>query len=141
VLLVSHDRAFLDRVVTMIVAMDGTGKAEVSVGGWSDWVARQQPAVTAAKAKTAPAPAAAPKKASKLSYKDARELADLPGRMEGLNADIAKREAALADPDLYAKNPARFAAITAELDRLREQLEAAELRWLELAELEEQLAG
>ncbi len=141
VLLVSHDRAFLDRVVTMIVAMDGSGKAEVSVGGWSDWVARQQPAVTAAKAKTAPAPAPAPKKASKLSYKDARELAELPGRMEGLNADIARREAALADPDLYAKNPARFAAITAELDALRAQLEAAELRWLELAELEEQLAG
>lgn len=142
VLLVSHDRAFLDRVVTMIVAMDGTGKAEVSVGGWSDWVARQQPAMAAPKAKAAaPAPAAAPKKASKLSYKDARELADLPGRMEGLNADIAKREAALADPDLYAKNPARFAAITAELDSLRAQLEAAELRWLELAELEEQLAG
>lgn len=142
VLLVSHDRAFLDRVVTMIVAMDGTGKAEVSVGGWSDWFARQQPAMAAPKAKAAaPAPAAAPKKASKLSYKDARELADLPGRMEGLNADIAKREAALADPDLYAKNPARFAAITAELDRLRAQLEAAELRWLELAELEEQLAG
>ncbi len=141
VLLVSHDRAFLDRVVTMIVAMDGSGKTEVSVGGWSDWVARQQPAVTAAKARTAPAPAPAPKKASKLSYKDARELAELPGRMEGINADIARREAALADPNLYAKNPARFAAITAELDALRGQLEAAELRWLELAELEEQLAG
>ncbi|MEI6486911.1 MAG: ATP-binding cassette domain-containing protein [Sphingomonadales bacterium] len=141
VLLVSHDRAFLDRVVTMIVALDGTGKAEVSVGGWSDWVARQQPAVAAAKAKSAAPAPAAPKKASKLSYKDARELADLPKRMEALTADIAKREAALADPDLYAKNPARFAAITAELDTLREALDAAELRWLELAELEEQLAS
>ena len=142
VLLVSHDRAFLDRVVTMIVALDGTGSAEVSVGGWSDWVARQQAVVASARPKAAaPAPSAAPKKASKLSYKDARELADLPGRMEALNKDIAAREAALADPDLYTKNPARFAALTAELDRLRNTLETAELRWLELAELEEQLAG
>ncbi len=143
VLLVSHDRAFLDRVVTMIVALDGEGKAEVSVGGWSDWAQRQAAAVTAAKSRSsAPAPAAAaPKKASKLSYKDARELGELPGRIEALNKDIAAREAMLADPDLYAKNPARFAALTAELDRLREQLETAELRWLDLAEQEEQLAG
>ncbi len=141
VLLVSHDRAFLDRVVTMIVALDGTGRAEVSVGGWSDWMARQQPAAAAARPKAASPAAAAPKKASKLSYKDARELAELPGRIETLNTDIAAREAALADPDLYTKNPARFASLTSELDRMRATLEAAELRWLELAELEEQLAG
>jgi ATP-binding cassette subfamily F protein uup len=141
VLLVSHDRAFLDRVVTMIVALDGNGKADISVGGWSDWAARQQAAPAAPKAKATAAPASAPKKASKLSYKDARELADLPGRIERLNSDIASREAALADPDLYAKNPTRFAALTAELDALRANLETAELRWLELAELEEQLAG
>jgi ATP-binding cassette subfamily F protein uup len=141
VLLVSHDRAFLDRVVTMIVALDGNGKAEISVGGWSDWAARQQATASAPKAKAAPTPTPAPKKASKLSYKDARELADLPTRIEALNKDIATREAALADPDLYARNPARFASLTAELDALRETLETAELRWLELAELEEQLAG
>ncbi|OYQ34052.1 elongation factor 3 [Sandarakinorhabdus cyanobacteriorum] len=141
VLLVSHDRAFLDRVVTMIVALDGNGKAEISVGGWSDWAARQQAATSAPKPKATPTPTPAPKKASKLSYKDARELADLPTRIEALNKDIATREAALADPDLYTKNPARFASLTAELDRLRETLETAELRWLELAELEEQLAG
>ena len=143
VLLVSHDRAFLDRVVTMIVALDGNGKAEASVGGWSDWAARRDPGRTgdppAAKAKAAAPPA--PKKASKLSYKDARELAELPGRMAQCAKDIAAREASLADPDLYTKNPQRFAALTAELDGLRTQLEAAELRWLELAELEEKLAG
>ncbi|OSZ67070.1 elongation factor 3 [Sphingomonas sp. IBVSS1] len=141
VLLVSHDRAFLDRVVTMIVALDGNGKAEISVGGWSDWAARQQATTSAPRPKATPTPTPAPKKASKLSYKDARELADLPTRIEALNKDIATREAALADPDLYTKNPARFASLTAELDRLRETLETAELRWLELAELEEQLAG
>jgi ATP-binding cassette subfamily F protein uup len=142
VLLVSHDRAFLDRVVTMVVALDGEGNAEVSVGGWSDWAARRPAAAAAAKAsaKAAAAPAP-PKKTSKLSYKDARALAELPARIEALGRDIAKREAALADPDLYAKNPARFAAITAELDQLRADLDAAETRWLELAAMEEELAG
>ena len=67
--------------------------------------------------------------------------AELPARIAALGKDIAARETALADPDLYAKNPARFAALTTELDGLRETLEAAELRWLELAQMEEQLAG
>ena len=143
VVLVSHDRAFLDRVVTMIVALDGTGKVEVSVGGWSDWVARQAPAAAATKGGriSAATPASAPRKAGKLSYKEARELAELPARIAALGKDIAARETALADPDLYAKNQARFAALTTELDSLRETLEAAELRWLELAQMEEQLAG
>jgi ATP-binding cassette subfamily F protein uup len=143
VVLVSHDRAFLDRVVTMIVALDGTGKVEVSVGGWSDWVARQAPAAAATKGGriSAATPASAPRKAGKLSYKDARELDELPARIAALGKDIAARETALADPDLYAKNPPRFAALTTQLDSLRETLEAAELRWLELAQMEEQLAG
>jgi ABC transport system ATP-binding/permease protein len=142
VLLVSHDRAFLDRVVTMIVALDGSGTADVSVGSWSDWAARRTTDAPAAKSRAAAsAPAPAPRKAGKLSYKDARELADLPGRMERLGADIRAREAALADPDLYARNPQRFAAVTAQLDQLRSELDAAELRWLELAELEQALAG
>jgi ATP-binding cassette subfamily F protein uup len=141
VLLVSHDRAFLDRVVTMIVALDGNGGAEVSVGGWSDWAARRSADSPPARARAAAAVPAQPRKASKLSYKDARELAELPGRMEALGKEIAAREVALADPDLYARNPQRFSALTGELDRLRAQLESAELRWLELAELAEQLAG
>lgn len=144
VLLVSHDRAFLDRVVTMIVAMDGHGNADVSIGSWSDWAARQVPAAKA-KGRSAgsntPSAAAPARKAGKLSYKDARELAELPGRIEALGKDIAAREERLADPALYAKNPARFAAITADLDALRAELEAAELRWLELAAMEESLAG
>mgnify|MGYP002780016820 CR=1 FL=1 len=146
VLLVSHDRAFLDRVVTMIVALDGEGKAEISVGGWSDWAARRDSRRAAEAAKPAPrqvsaAAPAAPKKASKLSYKDARELAELPARIEALGKDIAVRETRLADPDLYARNPQQFAALTNDLDRLRAALDAAELRWLELAALEEALAG
>lgn len=143
VLLVSHDRAFLDRVVTMIVAMDGNGNAEISVGSWSDWAARQRPAGKAKGRSAAPTTAATPaaKKLSKLSYIDARELTDLPGRMEALGKDIAKRETLIGDPDLYAKNPNRFSALMAEINKLRAQLEAAELRWLKLAEMEERLAS
>jgi ATP-binding cassette subfamily F protein uup len=144
VLLVSHDRAFLDRVVTMIVAMDGHGNAEVSVGGWSDWAARQLPASKTkgrSAGSTTPGTGTAAKKVVKLSYKDARELGELPGRIEALGKDIAAREVRLADPELYARNPARFAAITADLDALRAELEAAELRWLELAAIEESLAS
>jgi ABC transport system ATP-binding/permease protein len=143
VLLVSHDRAFLDRVVTMIVALDGAGRAEISVGGWSDWAARRNAVSVplAARAKAAAPVMATAKKAGKLSYKDARELVELPARLAALQRDITAGEAAMADPDLYAKNPARFAAISAELDKLRATLEAAELRWLELAEMEAQLTG
>ncbi len=141
-LLVSHDRAFLDRVVTMIVALDGSGRAEVSVGGWSDWAARQRAEASApGRARQAAAAPATPRRPAKLSYKDARELEQLPARMEALAGDIAAREAALADPDLYTRNPARFAALTAEIDALRGELEAAELRWLELAERAEALTG
>ena len=64
------------------------------------------------------------------------------GLPENVTASISRAlQTALADPDLYAKNPPRFAALTTELDSLRETLEAAELRWLELAQMEEQLAG
>jgi ATP-binding cassette subfamily F protein uup len=141
VLLVSHDRAFLDRVVTQVVALDGQGGTQVVVGGWSDWARQARPA-PAPKSKQPARPVAdAPKKASKLSYKDARELAGLPAVMEKLTASISAGEARLADPDFYARDPAGFQALTARLDALRAELETAELRWLELSELEEALAG
>lgn len=147
VLLVSHDRAFLDRVVTMIVALDGHGNADISIGSWSDWAARQVPAAKAkgrsAGSTTPQAPALsgnAAKKSAKMSYKDARELAELPARLEKYAVDIAAREARLADPDLYAKNPVRFAAVSTDLDALRAELESTEQRWLELAAMAEAMA-
>jgi ATP-binding cassette subfamily F protein uup len=145
VLLVSHDRSFLDRVVTAIAVLDGSGKADVVTGGWSDWAARAKAAAPApVKAKAAPAPvqaAAPPSKPTKLSYKDARELGELPGKIAALETDIAKAEAALADPDLYARDRAKFDRLMAALDASRAALAAAEERWLELAEMEAALAG
>lgn len=143
VLIVSHDRDFLDRTVTVTLGLDGSGKVDIVAGGYEDWekqraadaAARNRPAA----AKAAPQAPAAPKPKTKLSYKDQRELDLLPGEIEKLEAVIARDEAALADPDLYASNPARFDALTKAIDAARAKKEEAELRWLELAEMAEQL--
>ena len=152
VLLVSHDRDFLDRTVTVTLGLDGSGHVDVVAGGYADWEARKKAeksgaprAVTAAKAAASAANAAnatsnstAPKK--KLSYKDQRDFDLLPGRIEAIEGEMAKAESALADADLYAKNFKRFEALTAELERLRAEKDAAEERWLLLAEEVEGLA-
>ena len=144
VLLVSHDRAFLDRVVTMVVALDGEGNSEIVVGGWSDWAALQKAKAAAArvpKAKNANTPVTAKPKAGKLSYNHARELAELPKKLEVLQAAMARHEAVLADAGLYTRDPKRFANVSAELDKVRADLDIAEERWLMLAEMEAALAG
>ena len=139
VLIVSHDRDFLDRTVTITLGLDGSGKVDIVAGGYADWEkqrTRRVVPVRANKPATEPAPAApppAPKK-SKLSYKDQRDYDLLPGRIEELLAQIARDEAALADPALYTKDPAKFAALTKAIDAARAEKDAAEERWLELAE-------
>lgn len=77
----------------------------------------------------------------KLSYKDQRDLDRLPGEVERIEAEIAKAEKALADPDLYARDYERFAKLTAQIETLRSDKHEAEHRWLEVAEMAEQLAG
>jgi ABC transport system ATP-binding/permease protein len=116
----------------------------VIAGGYADWEAkRRQP--NAAPRKAAPksdAPSAPPPpKAAKLSYKDQRDYDLLPKRIEEIEAAIARDEAALNDPQLYAKNPARFAALTDAIEKARSEKDAAEERWLELAEMVEALSG
>jgi ATP-binding cassette subfamily F protein uup len=78
-----------------------------------------------------------PVRKAKLSYKDQRDYEILPARVEALSAEIAALETALHDPALYSKNPARFAELTAKLDKARAEKDAAEERWLELAEMVE----
>ncbi len=138
VLLVSHDRDFLDRTVTVTLGLDGSGKVDVVAGGYADWEARRRPARPAARQAASgggggakPAPSG-PKR--KLSYKDQRDFDQLPERIEAIEAAIASAEAELADADLYRRDAGRFAALTAELDRLRADKDAAEDRWLALAE-------
>ncbi len=143
VLIVSHDRDFLDRTVTVTLGLDGSGTVDVVAGGYADWVAkRKQPSeAKKAPAKTAPTPSAPAQAKTKLSYKDQRDYELLPKRIEELEAGIARDEAKLADPDLYAKDPAGFDRLMKAIEKAREEKDAAEMRWLELAEQVEALAG
>ena len=135
VLIVSHDRDFLDRTVTVTLGLDGSGTVDVVAGGYEDWERQRKTPVAAAK-KAAPKPvAAAPVQAkTKLSYKDQRDYDQLPARIEALDAAIARDEAAMADPALYTRDPKRFAALSAAIEAARAEKDAAEMRWLELAE-------
>lgn len=142
VLIVSHDRDFLDRTVTVTLGLDGSGRVDIVAGGYADWQKqRQQRSVAARTAKpagTAPvAPPPQPVKKAKLTYKDQRDYDLLPARIDALLAQIARDEALLADPALYARDPARFAALTTAIAAARAEKDAAEERWLELAELVE----
>ena len=142
VLIVSHDRDFLDRTVTITLGLDGSGKVDIVAGGYEDWIrkryeARRTPAKAAAKQVAAePRPTSAGRK---LTYKDQRDYDRLPGEIERLEREVAADEAALHDPDLYVRDPARFAELTERIARNRAEIEAAELRWLEVAELAEAL--
>jgi ATP-binding cassette subfamily F protein uup len=153
VLIVSHDRDFLDRTVTVTLGLDGSGTVDIVAGGYEDWEAkRKKPAIMKAKSPLPPAggagggpvadsptPAPSGKREGKvrLSYKDQRDYDLLPARIEELDAEIAKGEHALADPDLYRRDPAQFERFTERLDKLRAEKAAAEERWLALAELVE----
>ncbi len=142
VLIVSHDRDFLDRTVTVTLGLDGSGTVDVIVGGYADWIAKRDAPRAARVEKKAPAAPPPPKPASsKLSYKDQRDYDLLPGRIEELEAAIARDEAALADPALYSKDPKRFAALTQAIEKARGEKDAAEERWLELAEKAEELGA
>ncbi|MEA1015427.1 ABC-F family ATP-binding cassette domain-containing protein [Sphingosinicella sp. LY1275] len=142
VLIVSHDRDFLDRTVTVTLGLDGSGKVDVVAGGYEDWARKRAPQKETSKAaspsKAAPPP---PRQQTKLSYKDQRDYDLLPKRIEEIEAAIARDEETLHDPDLYAKHPERFAALTAAIEKARAERDAAEERWLELAEQVEALAG
>ena len=143
VLLVSHDRDFLDRTVTLTLGLDGSGKVDVVAGGYEDWERKRSETVAVAREAaskdtgSAPAPAPPPPKSTKLSYKDQRDYELLPARIEELEAAIAKGETILADPELYTADPQKFATISQGIENARAEKDAAEERWLELAELVE----
>ncbi|OYX63973.1 MAG: elongation factor 3 [Sphingomonadales bacterium 32-64-17] len=138
VLIVSHDRDFLDRTVTVTLGLDGSGTVDIVAGGYEDWQAQRKARAKAPAKKaadTAPPPPPPPAPASnKLSYKDQRDYEQLPARIEELDRLIANGEAALADPDLYSRDPGKFERISKSLELAREEKDEAEMRWLELAE-------
>ncbi len=156
-ILVSHDRDFVDRLATSTIAMNGRGDIVETPGGWTDFI-RQNPGFlkpganprpqdkeAARRAEAAPAPAtvapAAPKKPAKMSFKDTHRLKELEGLLATLPADIARHEATLADPDLYARDRKAFDRATANAERARTLLAAAEEEWLELEAKREALGG
>ncbi len=146
VLLVSHDRDFLDRVVTSVIAAEGQGVWTTYAGGYSDMLNQRKgrdlgprsvrtktPADTAKATRGDGAATRAPTdRKAKLSFKDKHALETLPKTIAELEDKIAKLTATLADPNLYARDPDRFAAISQELSGLQSQLSAAEEQWLEL---------
>jgi ABC transport system ATP-binding/permease protein len=160
-ILVSHDRDFVDRLATSTIAMNGRGDIVETPGGWTDFIRqnpgflkpgthqRPQDAEAARRAAASPAPAsltaaaaaAAPKKAAKLSFKDAHRLKEIEGLMETLPADIARHDATLSDPDLYTRDPKAFDRAMTNAARARAQLEAIEAEWLELEEKKAALEG
>ena len=154
ILIVSHDRDFLDRTVTAILAFEGDGKVSAHAGGFSDYLGRRTAAATrrAAReearkggAKSAGKAAAKPNtkpvgnRTAKLSFKDQHALDTLPGEIEALEAEIARLEGRLADPELFAKNPEKFTAAADRLAAARTEKDEKELRWLEAAEKAEAL--
>ena len=148
VLLVSHDRDFIDRVCTSVLVAEGDGRWQDYAGGWSDMLAQRgappwlpvgtMPA-REAKARAAPAPSAPASPSKKMSFKDKHALEQLPAQMEKLQAEIGRLQARLADPDLYARDPAAFGKASEALTRATGELAAAEERWLELEMLRESL--
>ena len=137
VLLVSHDRDFIDRVATTTVAMEGNGRAVIYAGGWSDYQAQRQPEEDTAKMAAKAAPKQTKEKPAKgngLSFTERHRLDALPGEMERLEAEIAKLEDLLSDPELFTREPTKFAKASEALAARQDKLRAAEDEWLTLEE-------
>ncbi len=156
-ILVSHDRDFVDRLATSTIALNGRGDLVETPGGWTDFL-RQNPGFLT----TSPSPVGrgsaargdagvgetrhstpqpVDRRPAKLSYKDARRLEEVERLMETLPAEIARHEATLADPDLYARDPAAFDRAMKAAEKARADLDAAEADWLEIEEKKAALAG
>ncbi len=139
-LLVSHDRDFLDRLATSVIAFEGSGKWTEYAGGYSDMVTQRGYGVGAlrtspAKPKPAPKPTAAPpapKSRRRLTFADQHALKTAPARIEALGAEIWRLEAALSDPDFFRRDPAAFAEAGHALEAARAERAAAEEEWLRL---------
>jgi ATP-binding cassette subfamily F protein uup len=147
-ILVSHDRDFVDRLATSTIGLDGRGNVIETPGGWQDFIsqnpgffARLPVAAFAAPRAAAPPPPPPPPpaKAAKLSFKDQRRLAELEALIAGAPARISALVAALDDPGLYARDPAAFQRLSRDLETLRTQLVSAEEEWLALEERREAL--
>lgn len=146
VLLVSHDRDFIDRVVTSVIYMPGDGTVYEHAGSYSDLLAKLSARTAVAPVKKQPKPEtsrpsvpAAPAKTVRLSYNQQRLLEVLPSEIEQLEKTISEISQSLSDPDLYAADPDAFNRLSARLPELQEQKDSKETQWLELQMLKESL--
>jgi ATP-binding cassette subfamily F protein uup len=143
-LLVSHDRAFIDNVVTSTLVFEGGGALNEYVGGYSDWLRQRRPAnakvkpaatpplavaASAAVASAAPASSGAPVKPRKLSFKDQRELDAIPKLIQRLEAEQTQLTATIGDPELFRSKPGAAAAAAQRLESVVKELESAFSRW------------
>jgi ATP-binding cassette subfamily F protein uup len=137
-LLVSHDREFLNNVVTSTLVLEGEGRVKEYAGGYDDWLRQRpapvQPAREPASDPVKPAVAAAPAKprARKLSYKEQRELESLPERIETMEAELGKLHETMADASFYRSDPSEIARTKARMESLEEEVSAAYERWTDL---------
>ncbi len=151
ILLVSHDRDFLDRIVTSVLVAEGQGRWLEYAGGYSDMVAQRGsgPAgrTSPATAKAAPerrltgVPTQEPARKGKLTFKDQHALKTLPGEIDRLGSEVSRLERTLAEPDLYSRDPDGFAAASAALAEASASLAAAEEEWLRIELEREAIEG
>jgi ATP-binding cassette subfamily F protein uup len=146
VILISHDRDFLDRVVTSVIAPDGNGRWIEYAGGYSDMLSqrgadlqRETVKVPAVERKEAKPPADTPAPKRRLSFNEKHALETLPKMIEKLHSEIASHQRRLDDPTLYAKDRKTFDEASNAMARAQQELAAAEDRWLELEVLREEI--
>jgi ATP-binding cassette subfamily F protein uup len=151
ILLVSHDRDFLDRIVGSVIAPEGDGRWIEYAGGYTDMLAQRgaapakeqpgRPERSAMPRGESPAPVRQPQPKRRLSFKEKHALETLPGRIAAAEAEIARLSRMLADPNLYARDSAAFTGATDALTRAQADLAAMEEQWLELEILREDIAA
>ncbi len=145
ILMVSHDRAFLNNVATSTIAFEGRGRLREYVGGYDDWLrqrAEQEEPAKAAPAEPKQKKDRAPKEKSKLSYKEARELQELPLKIEALEAEKECLLETLNSPEFYVnRNAGEIHNVSDRLKALEEELDGAYGRWDELESLAARLGG
>ena len=148
VILISHDRDFLDRVVTSVIVPEGNGRWIEYAGGYSDMLLQRgadvkreavKAATSSEEAKDTRAAAASPAPKRRLSFNEKHALETLPKTIEKLQAEIAKQQRLLDDPDLYRKDRKKFDEASAAIAAAQKELAAAEDRWLELEVLREEI--
>ena len=146
-LLISHDRDFLDRLVSGVIVPEGNGRWTEYAGGYSDMLTQRGADLTGTPRAVAPKPAKAPVPPDvqpakrRLSFKDKRALETLPQTIVALQAEAAVLQAKIDDPGFYARDRAGFEKVSAALGAVQHKIAAAEEQWLELEILREELAG